>query len=77
MGDGSRRDQLSFDYVRWKTGVPVAEFPLPIQDNNGLFEKVAHARRRPPRQSRRPDVLAWIARMEGIRVGTRAPPGAT
>jgi len=75
MGDGSRRDQLSFDYVRWKTGVPVAEFPLPIQDNNGLFEKVAHARRRPLRQSRRPDVLAWIARMEGIHVGTRPPPG--
>lgn len=75
MGDGSWRDQLSFDYVRWKTGVPVAEFPLPIQDNNGLFEKVAHARRRPLRQSRRPDVPAWIARMEGIHVGTRPPPG--
>jgi hypothetical protein len=47
---GSRRDQLSFQYVRWKTGLPVAEFPLQIQDSNGLFEKVRHRRRRSHRR---------------------------
>ena len=70
---GSRRDQLSFNYALWKTGLPIAEFPLSIQDNNGLFAKVAHARRRPFRQSGRPSLRAVIHRMEGFYFGSSPP----
>lgn len=75
--EGSRRDQLSLNYVLWKTGLPIAEFPLPIQDNNGLFAKVAHARRRPFRQSGRPDFRAALARMEAFHFGAPQPPEPT
>lgn len=71
---GSRRDQLSLNYVLWKTGLPIAEFPLPIQDNNGLFAKVAHARRRPWGQSRRPNLRSMLARMEAFHFGAPRPP---
>jgi hypothetical protein len=70
---GSRRDQLSFNYVLWKVGLPIAEFPLSIQDNNGLFVKFAHARRRPLRQSGRPHLRAMMLRMEAFHFGS-APP---
>ncbi len=72
--DGSRRDQLSLDYALWKTALPIAEFPLPIQDNNGLFAKVPHARRRPWGQSRRPDLRSVLARMEAFHFGAPRPP---
>jgi hypothetical protein len=42
---GSRRDQLSFDYVAWKTGFRHACFPLSVATGNGLFVKF---RRYPP-----------------------------
>ncbi len=74
---GSRRDQLSFNYVLWKVGLPIAEFPLPVQDNNGLFASVAHARRRPLRQSGRPDLRAMILRMEAFHFGATSPTEST
>jgi hypothetical protein len=74
---GSRRDQLSFNYVLWKVGLPIAEFPLSIQDNNGLFGKVAHARRRPLRQSGRPDLRAMMLRMEAFHFGAAPPTEST
>ncbi len=36
---GSRRDQLSFNYVAWKLGLSYAEFPLSLAMHNGLFVK--------------------------------------
>jgi hypothetical protein len=36
---GSRRDQLSFNYVAWKLGFPYAQFPLTLASCNGLFVK--------------------------------------
>ncbi|MEO8667037.1 MAG: glycosyltransferase domain-containing protein [Bauldia sp.] len=36
---GSRRDQLSFDYAAWKSGVSYARFPLSLATRNGLFLK--------------------------------------
>jgi hypothetical protein len=36
---GSRRDQLSFNYVAWKLGLRYAEFPLSLAMHNGLFVK--------------------------------------
>lgn len=36
---GSWRDQLSFDYVVWKTGLRYATFPLSLVISNGLFVK--------------------------------------
>jgi len=36
---GSRRDQLSFNYVAWKHGFSHAEFPLTLATRNGLFVK--------------------------------------
>ncbi len=74
---GSRRDQLSRNYVLWKTGLPIAEFPLPIQDDNGLDAKVAHAPRRPFRQSGRPDFRSVLARMEAFRFGAPQRPEPT
>ncbi len=74
---GSRRDQLSLNYVLWKTGLPIAEFPLPIQDNNGLVAKVAHAARRPFRQSGRPDCRSVLARMEAFHFGAPQRPEPT
>lgn len=45
---GSRRDQLSFDYVLWKLGVGYREFPGSMV-GNALFENLPHhqARRSP------------------------------
>jgi hypothetical protein len=74
---GSRRDQLSLNCVLRKTGLPIAEFPPRIQDNNGLFAKVAHARRRPFRQSGRPDLRSVLARMEAFHFGAPQPPEPT
>jgi hypothetical protein len=71
---GSRRDQLSFQYVRWKTGLPVAEFPLPIQRRNGLFAKVPHRERRPFRFPTTQDARARIRRMEGFYFGSKRTP---
>ncbi len=42
---GSRRDQLSLNYVAWKLRVPYAHFPLTLAAANGLFVKF---RRRAP-----------------------------
>jgi len=36
---GSRRDQLSFNYVAWKLGLSHAQFPLTLATRNGLFVK--------------------------------------
>jgi alkaline ceramidase TOD1/glycosyltransferase MUCI70-like protein len=36
---GSRRDQLSFNYVAWKLGLSYALFPLSLAMRNGLFVK--------------------------------------
>jgi hypothetical protein len=36
---GSRRDQLSFNYVAWKLGLSYATFPLSLAMRNGLFVK--------------------------------------
>ena len=36
---GSRRDQLSFNYVAWKLGLRYATFPLSLATGNGLFVK--------------------------------------
>ena len=36
---GSRRDQLSFNYVAWKLGLSHAKFPLTLATRNGLFMK--------------------------------------
>ncbi len=36
---GSRRDQLSFNYVTWKLGLRYATFPLSLAAGNGLFVK--------------------------------------
>ncbi len=36
---GSRRDQLSFNYVAWKLGLRYATFPLSLAAGNGLFVK--------------------------------------
>jgi hypothetical protein len=74
---GSRRDQLSLNYVLRKTGLPIAEFPLPIQDNNRLIAKAAHARRRPFRQSGRPAFRSVLARMEAFRFGAPQLPEPT
>ena len=74
---GSRRDQLSFNYVLWKVGLPIAEFPLSIQDNNGLFARVAHARRRPLRQSGRPDLRVLMLQMEAFHFGSPPPTEST
>lgn len=63
---GSQRDQLSFDYVRWKTGLPVAEFPLSIQEHNGLFAKGEHARRRSPPAPARSAMRKMIRRLEAF-----------
>jgi len=74
---GSRRDQLSFNYVLWKVALPIAEFPLAIQDNNGLFAKIEHARRRSFRQSGRPNLRAMLRRMEGFHFGSTPPAEST
>lgn len=37
--NGSWRDQLSFNYVAWKTGLRYATFPLSLVIQNGLFVK--------------------------------------
>ena len=74
---GSCRNQLSLNYVRWKSGLPIAEFLLPIQDNNGLVAKVAHAARRPFRQSGRPDCRSVLARMEAFHFGAPQRPEPT
>ena len=37
---GSHRDQLSFNYVAWKTGVRYEKFPLSLAVRNGLFVKL-------------------------------------
>jgi hypothetical protein len=39
LEQGSRRDQLSFNYVAWKTGFRYALFPLSVVTANGLFVK--------------------------------------
>jgi hypothetical protein len=67
---GSRRDQLSFQYVRWKTGLPIAEFPLEIQAPNGLFVKAAHVRRRPFRPLGARNPRAGLRRLEGLYLGS-------
>lgn len=36
---GSRRDQLSFNYVAWKLGLRYGTFPLSLASGNGLFVK--------------------------------------
>jgi len=74
---GSRRDQLSFNYVLWKVGMPIGEFPLSIQDNNGLFAKVAHVRRRPLWQSGQPDLRAMLHRIEAFHFGSPTPNEST
>jgi hypothetical protein len=38
---GSRRDQLSFNYVAWKLGLRYETFPLSLATANGLFVKFA------------------------------------
>ncbi len=38
---GSRRDQLSFNYVAWKLGLSYELFPLSLAVRNGLFVKFA------------------------------------
>ena len=48
---GSRRDQLSFDYVAWKCGLTYRHFPGSIGEPGGLFRKYAH---------RGQSVQAWI-----------------
>ncbi len=73
IDQGSHRDQLSFNYVAWKTGLPISEFPLSIQDNNGLFDKEPHARRRPGRNSARPNLWAIVHRMEAFHFGSTSP----
>jgi hypothetical protein len=53
LRNGSQRDQLSFNYVAWKTGFRYACFPMSVTTANGLFVKF---RRFPPeRPSRSPD----------------------
>ena len=47
IANGSRRDQLSFDYVAHKHGLRYATFPGTIADNP-WFRRVPHARPRPP-----------------------------
>lgn len=42
VSTGSRRDQLSFDYVLWKTGLKINELPLTIW-NNMFFTYTHHA----------------------------------
>jgi hypothetical protein len=61
---GSRRDQLSFNYIQWKTGLPIAEFPLSILENNGLFYKTAHLRRPPISVALKYYLWTTIHRME-------------
>jgi hypothetical protein len=39
LARGSRRDQLSFNYVCWKLGFRYATFPLSLAVRNGLFVK--------------------------------------
>lgn len=39
IASGSWRDQLSFNYVVWKTGLRYATFPLSLVVQNGLFVK--------------------------------------
>jgi len=63
---GSRRDQLSFNYVQWKTGLPIGEFPLPIQDNNGLFTKSPHEQSRPLRYPVAQTLRTMLKRMEAF-----------
>jgi hypothetical protein len=41
---GSRRDQLSFNYVAWKLGLRYATFPLSLATGNGLFVKFQRQR---------------------------------
>ena len=40
---GSRRDQLSFNFVAWKLGFRYATFPLHLATANGLFTRHPHA----------------------------------
>ena len=40
IASGSRRDQLSFDYVAWRLAVPYVNFPLSVNASNGLFVKL-------------------------------------
>ncbi len=42
--EGSRRDQISFNYVARKLGMRYAEFPLSLGAPNGLFSKSEHVR---------------------------------
>ncbi|HYV88351.1 MAG TPA: glycosyltransferase domain-containing protein [Candidatus Polarisedimenticolia bacterium] len=42
---GSRRDQLSFNYVAWKLGLRYATFPLSLATGNGLFVKFQRRQR--------------------------------
>ncbi len=39
---GSRRDQVSFNYVAWKCGLKYRCFPGSIEEPNGLFRKYPH-----------------------------------
>jgi hypothetical protein len=71
---GSRRDQLSFQYVRWKTGLPIAEFPLQIQAPNGLFVKAAHLRQRPSRPLGARNPRAALRSLEGLYLGSKGAP---
>ncbi len=41
---GSHRDQISFNYVAWKTGVQYERFPLSLAVRNGLFVKMQRVR---------------------------------
>jgi len=43
---GSRRDQISFNYVARKLGLHYNTFPLTIRVNNGLFSKQEHLKNR-------------------------------
>ena len=50
----------------WKTGLPVAEFPLAIQDRNGLFCKAERRRRWPPGLFAAATFRAALRRMDGF-----------
>lgn len=54
---GSRRDQLSFNYVAWKCGLRYRYFPTSIISRNGLFRRFAHNG-----QVQRPWIAEWGAR---------------
>ena len=58
LSTGSRRDQLSFDFVRWKLKFPVEYFSEGRWDNSTIAIRSEHALERKPFQAENPEMIS-------------------